>query len=108
MKRKEQKIMYYGEAERWMENELEAFIHRNGWHFKFFEGYAYTEGHEVAGEDWAMMNIYNLKHEINVTYWTKHDDFEITVDGENTVGYDKESIVKKVKETISKLDRLTA
>lgn len=101
--------MYYNEAEDWMCENIGAFCARNGWHSTFYEGYAYTEGYEEIGEDYATMRIYNLKNEIFVTYWTKHDDFEISVDGnEPNVGISKEEIVGKVKEIISKFDSLAA
>ena len=101
--------MYYNEAEDWMCDNIGAFCARNGWHSTFYEGYAYTDGYEKFGEDYATMRIFNLKHEIVVTYWTKHNDFEIEIDGnEPEVEISKEEIVGKVKEIISKFDSLAA
>lgn len=101
--------MYYNEAEDWMCENIGAFCARNGWHSNFYEGYAYTEGYETVGEDYATMRIYNLKYEFYVTYWTKHDDFEIEIDdNEPEVGISKEEIIEKVKEIIFKFDSLAA
>lgn len=101
--------MDYLKAENSMAEHIGEFCVRNGWYVNFYEGYAYTEGYEEIGEDYATMRIYNLKNEIFVTYWTKHDDFEISIDGnEPEVGFNKETIVEKVKETISKFDSLAA
>ena len=100
--------MDYLKAEDWMCENIGAFCTRNGWHFKFYEGYAYTDDCDF-GEDYASMRIFNLKHEIVVTYWTRHDDFEIEIDGnEPEVGFNEETIIEKVKETISKFDSMAA
>lgn len=100
--------MDYLKAEDWMCDNIGTFCNRNGWHSTFYEGYAYTDGYDF-GEDYALMRIFNLEHEIVVTYWTKHDDFEIEIDGnEPEVGFSEETIIEKVKETISKVDSLAA